>query len=122
MNRFVYLSVLILVVIFLSSLLANMQTNNPGSGDNATSSNEKPEIIHVPEVTDRGQLLHENHCMACHNDSVNSRNNTKAHSVDDIRQWVVHWSKHLELEWEKHDVDEVTNFLNRRYYHFTTEE
>ena len=39
----------------------------------------------------------------------------------EIRQWVVRWSKHLELGWGQHDVDLVTDFLNRRYYHFTTE-
>ena len=121
MNRYVYLPVLILIVGFIGVSLASKQSNNLASDDNATLPNKASEIIHAPVVTGRGQLLHENHCTACHNDSVNSRNNSKAHSIDEIRHWVIRWSKHLDLGWEKHDIDVVTDFLNQRYYHFTTE-
>ena len=105
----------------LGASLANMQDTNLNLDNTVSSSDKKSKIIDVPVTTERGQLLHENHCSACHNDSVNSRNNSKAHSVDEIRQWVVRWSKHLELGWGQHDVDLVTDFLNQRYYHFTTE-
>ena len=121
MNRHVYLFALMIMLVFLIAPLDNMQANNSVPDDNATSSNKKSEIVHAPVVTDRGQLLYENHCTACHNDSVNSRNNSKAHSIDEIRHWVIRWSKHLDLGWEKHDIDVVTDFLNQRYYHFTTE-
>lgn len=121
MNWRVYLFALIIMVVFLSVSLANMQSNNPDSDDNATISGKTSEIIHTPVVTNRGQRLYENHCTSCHNDSVHSRNHSKAHSVDEIRQWVIRWSKYLELDWEKHDVDVVTDFLNQRIYHFTTE-
>lgn len=121
MNRLGYLFALMIMLVYLVSPLANMQANNSVPDDNTTSSNKKSEIIHTPVVTGRGQLLHENHCTACHNDSVNSRNNSKAHSIDEIRHWVIRWSKHLDLGWKKHDIDVVTDFLNQRYYHFTTE-
>jgi len=124
-NRCAYLSVLILIAVFLSVSMASVRDDHPGSDDNTTSSERKSQIIHVPVVTkqatERGQLLYENHCTACHNDSVHSRRHGKARSINEIRQWVLRWSRHLELDWQKYDVDQVTNFLNRRYYHFTTE-
>lgn len=125
MRRFVYLPILILIVMFLGASLANMQGNRSAPDNNTTSSDKKSESIHAPVVTeqaqDRGQLLYENHCTACHADSVHNRNRDKAHSINEIRQWVMRWSKQLELGWGKHDVNVVTDFLNRRYYHFSTE-
>ena len=129
MNRHAYLFVLIFISAFLGVSLASVQTNNPGTDDKTRSSNNKSEIIHAPVVTKsvteratgRGQLLYENHCTACHEKSVHSRKHYKANSINDIHQWVIRWSNNLELGWGKHDVDVVTDFLNRRYYHFTIE-
>ena len=129
MNRHAYLFVLIFITAFLGVSLASVQTNNPGTDDKTRSSNNKSEIIHAPVVTKsvteqisgRGQLLYENHCTACHEKSVHSRKHYKANSINDIHQWVIRWSNNLELGWGKHDVDVVTDFLNRRYYHFTIE-
>ncbi len=129
MNRYAYLSILILVVVFIGVSLANMQVDNPSPNNNTSSSGKASEIIHTPVATEgvteqisgRGQLLYENHCTACHEKSVHSRKHYKANSINDIHQWVIRWSNNLELGWGKHDVDVVTDFLNRRYYHFTIE-
>ena len=125
MDRRAYLLTLMLIVVFFGVSMASVRDNNLGSDDNTTSSETKSQIIHAPVVTvpatERGQLLYKNHCTACHTDSVHSRRHGKAHSINEIRQWVLRWSRHLELDWKKHDVDLVTDFLNRRYYHFTTE-
>ncbi len=130
MNRYVYLSVLIAIVIFIGVSVANMRVNNPGSDNNATTSDKESEIIHTPvategvteRITGRGQLLYENHCTTCHESGVHLRQSGKVHSVNDIRQWVIRWSNNLELDWKKNDVDVVTNYINRRFYHFNTEE
>ena len=67
----------------------------------------------------RGQLLYETHCGACHDSSVHSRNPRKADSIGKIKYWVTRWSKELKLEWSSSDINEVTNHVNSKYYHFT---
>jgi len=67
----------------------------------------------------RGQLLYENHCGACHETSVHARNPRKASTTSDIRQWVSRWQKELKLNWPAADIDEVTKYLNSRYYHYS---
>jgi hypothetical protein len=103
-----------------------MPVNNPGSDNKATSPDQALKIINAPVATeqaiDRGQLMYENHCTTCHEGSVHLRQTNKAHSVKDIRQWIIHWSKYLELNWGENDVDVITDYVNRRFYHFTTEE
>lgn len=125
MKRYVYLSILMLVVVFIGVSLANMQVDNPRSNNNTASSEKESEITHTPvvteRVTDRGQLLYENHCASCHDSGVHLRQSGKAHSVKDIRQWVIRWSKNLELDWTNNDVDVVTDYINRRFYQFNTE-
>ena len=125
MKRYVYLSILMLVVVFIGVSLANMQVDNQRSNNNTASSGKASEITHTPVVTeratDRGQLLYENHCASCHDSGVHLRQSGKAHSVKDIRQWVIRWSKNLELDWTNNDVDVVTDYINRRFYQFNTE-
>ena len=125
MNRYAYMFVLIAIVVFIGVSLANMQVDNPRSNNNTASSKKESEITHTPvvteRVTDRGQLLYENHCTACHEKSVHSRKHYKANSINDIHQWVIRWSKNLELDWTNNDVDIVTDYINRRFYQFNTE-
>ena len=128
MKHYARFVALILFVVFFSVSLANMPVNNPGSdADNKATSTEKAsKIINAPvtteQVVDRGQLLYENHCTMCHESSIHHRKTNKAHSVRDIRQWVIHWAIHLKLNWGEDDVDVVTEYVNRRFYQFTTEE
>ena len=128
MKRYACLVALILFVVFFSISLANMPVNNPvpDADNKATPPDEVSKIINAPVATeqpvDRGQLLYENHCTTCHESSVHHRQTNKARSVKDIRQWVIHWSIHLKLNWGDDDVDVVTEYVNRRFYQFTTEE
>lgn len=80
----------------------------------ADSSQLKSSNIERP----RGQLLYETHCIACHGKSVHSRNPRKADSVGKINYWVTRWSSELKLNWSSSDIDEVTNYLNSKYYKF----
>ena len=66
----------------------------------------------------RGQLLYENHCIACHESNVHIRGNRKAKSIDDIRYWAARWSTHLELNWSADELTSVINYLNATYYQF----
>ncbi|NNG12625.1 MAG: cytochrome c [Halobacteria archaeon] len=71
------------------------------------------------ETFDRGQALYENHCKACHDTEAHMRTGRRAASHSDIRQWVTTWSFHAGLGWSNEEVDDVTDFLNRRIYHFS---
>ena len=122
MNRYAYLFVLTLIVVFIGVSLANMLTDNPVSENNTTLSDKEPETIHTPVTTDRGQLLYENHCTQCHDSVDHLRQRKKVRTINDIRQWVLRWSKNIELDWENNDIDVVTDYINRRYYNFTPEE
>ncbi|WP_455222717.1 c-type cytochrome [Kaarinaea lacus] len=67
----------------------------------------------------RGQLLYENHCGGCHETSVHGRDPRKATSIPEIRHWINTWQKELKLNWSQADIDDVTNYINFKYYHFT---
>lgn len=67
----------------------------------------------------RGQLLYENHCGGCHETSVHGRDPRKAASISEIRHFINVWQKDLKLNWSDADIDEVTSYINDRYYQFT---
>ena len=76
-----------------------------------------PKAIKVP-VPSRGQLLYENHCMACHESVVQIRTRQQATSLSALRERVQHWAAYLQLRWGKEEVEEVVGYLNSRYYTF----
>ncbi len=67
----------------------------------------------------RGQALYENHCKECHEALAHSRHGSKITSLQDIRSWVESWSIHSRLDWSQEDVNDVSDYLNSRFYHFT---
>ncbi len=71
------------------------------------------------ETFDRGQALYENHCMSCHEDGVHTRDARRATSIAELRKWVATWSFHASLDWSSEEIDDVADFMDRRYYHFT---
>ena len=73
----------------------------------------------VAETFDRGQALYENHCMSCHEATVHTRETRRATSVAELRKWVASWSFHASLDWTSEEIDDVADFMERRYYHFT---
>lgn len=75
----------------------------------------------LPERTEpvrEGKLLYENHCKACHDSTVHIRNKRRVRSLNDIRYWVQRWSSFLNLNWSQNQREQVTDFLNQRYYQF----
>ena len=75
----------------------------------------------LAESFDRGQALYENHCMSCHEDGVHTRDTRRATSVAELRKWVATWSFHASLDWSGEEIDDVTDYMDRRYYHFTAQ-
>lgn len=65
-----------------------------------------------------GRALYETRCIECHATSVHSRTKRIAGSCTEIREQVVRWSRQQGSEWTAEEVDDVTLYLNERYYAF----
>lgn len=68
---------------------------------------------------DPGRALYENHCESCHADWVHTREARKVTTLDELRARVATWSVHTGLQWTTEEVDEVTRYVNRRFYQLT---
>lgn len=69
----------------------------------------------------RGRLLYQNHCTVCHTSVVHVRERRKAKTREDIQSWIRRWQAELGLSWGSDEVDDVTEFLNDRYYRLKSE-
>jgi hypothetical protein len=123
MNKYTCLLLFAVILVLPALSLADIQgniTNNENKAKVPTEhdSTKQSSKARIFNETDRGKLLYENHCIFCHSQSVHDKSNTKVHSYKDIRHWVMHWSKHLKLEWNNDDLNTVTDYLNREFYHF----
>ena len=70
------------------------------------------------QAADRGQALYEMGCDACHDKSVHQRSARHAASLEEIRNYVTRWSAALGTGWRDEEIDQVTDYLNQRYYHY----
>jgi hypothetical protein len=70
---------------------------------------------------ERGRLLYENHCTGCHESLVHIRETRKADTPAAIREQIERWRAVLDLDWQASEVDDVLEYLNRRYYHYLVE-
>ena len=68
---------------------------------------------------DRGKALYENHCTACHDTSVHTRNTRQVQARGDLQLYVSTWSYHAQLDWSREEINDVTDYLDRSYYRFT---
>ena len=67
---------------------------------------------------ERGRILYETRCSACHAMSVHNRDARKATSFDGVRAQVLRWSAEAGGSWTADEIDDLTLYLNQRYYHF----
>jgi mono/diheme cytochrome c family protein len=68
---------------------------------------------------DRGEALYENHCSSCHDPQVHVEGEARhVATLADLRARVAAWSVHSGLNWSEEDVNDVTDYLNRRFYRF----
>ncbi|HIP68227.1 MAG TPA: cytochrome c [Chromatiales bacterium] len=68
---------------------------------------------------DRGRTLYENHCQFCHETWAHKRKSRLIGSLDSLRAWVTSWSVHAGLNWGEEEINDVTRYLNRRFYRLT---
>jgi mono/diheme cytochrome c family protein len=68
---------------------------------------------------DRGEALYENHCSSCHDPQVHLAGGARhVTTLADLRARVAAWSIHSGLNWSEEDVNDVTDYLDRRFYRF----
>lgn len=66
----------------------------------------------------RGEMLYQNHCIACHTTQVHWRDQRLATDWGSLRGQVRRWERNTGLSWSDDDVEAVSEYLNRRYYDF----
>ncbi len=67
----------------------------------------------------RGQLLYETHCISCHSTQVHWRDQRLARDWGSLRGEVQRWQAIAALNWSAEDVNDVSRYLNQRYYRFS---
>jgi mono/diheme cytochrome c family protein len=77
-----------------------------------------PALAQAAADAERGKLLYETRCSACHASSVHKREARKAKSFTALRAQVLRWSAEGGGAWSADEIDAVTQYLNRRYYGF----
>jgi hypothetical protein len=73
--------------------------------------------------------LHEANCISCHASmfegkasDIYTRKDRKVKNWDGLKDRVQMCATNLNLQWFDEDVDEVTHYLNERFYHFKATE
>jgi len=109
---------------FLPVMLLGLATTVAGAGDAVRFPASPSAVVGSRDSTStivaasRGALLYENHCTVCHTSVVHIRDNRKAKSIADLNGWVARWSGELKLNWSDEVINEVAEFLARRFYKF----
>jgi hypothetical protein len=68
---------------------------------------------------ERGRVLYEARCDLCHRTSVHVREARKATSFEELRRQVARWNAEIGGgAWSRDEIDDVTLYLNGRYYRF----
>lgn len=67
---------------------------------------------------ERGKMLYETRCNGCHTSSVHKRSARDAKSYARLQAQVRRWSAEVGGSWSGDDIDDMTLYLNQRYYRF----
>ena len=66
----------------------------------------------------RGEMLYQNHCIACHTAQVHWREQRLAKDWASLRVQVRRWERNTGLTWSDEDIEAVSQYLNQLYYQF----
>lgn len=67
---------------------------------------------------ENGDSLHADNCVKCHDSSVYTRANRRVTSMPKLGAQVRMCKDNLGITWFDDEVEDVTMFLNKKYYHF----
>ena len=66
----------------------------------------------------RGAMLYENHCIECHTRQIHWREKKMVTDWNSLITQVDRWQDISGLKWSKTDIEEVSCYLNGKYYHY----
>lgn len=82
-------------------------------------------FIEAEETPAPQSKLHATNCIECHStmfdgkpDTMYTRKDRKVKTAEGLRSRVQMCATNLNLQWFDEDVDEVTDFLDKEFYHF----
>ena len=67
---------------------------------------------------ERGRLLYQTHCGACHYERVHQRIRSDVKDLADLRDTVARWTKETKHRFTLDEIEEVVQYLNRSHYRF----
>jgi mono/diheme cytochrome c family protein len=67
---------------------------------------------------ERGALLYDTHCVACHTTEAHWRDKRQAADWQGVVAQVRIWQANAKLNWSEGDIEAVSVYLNRRHYHY----
>jgi cytochrome c5 len=70
----------------------------------------------APAAAERGQLLYETHCIACHDTQIHWRDQRRVQDWAGLLAQVRAWQARALLGWSDADVESVARHLNERIY------
>lgn len=65
-----------------------------------------------------GEQLHAEQCVKCHDDSVYTRANRRVKTLQKLNAQVHFCKNNIGIQWFDDEVNDVVEFLNKKYYHF----
>lgn len=70
---------------------------------------------------DRGELLYETHCLACHTEQMHWREQRLVTDLESLAMQVQRWETVTRAGWSNEDIEAVVRYLNKVYYRFPPE-
>ena len=68
--------------------------------------------------SERGRLLYETHCGACHYERVHQRIRSDVKDLADLRDTVSRWASQTKHRFTLDELEEVVQYLNQSHYRF----
>lgn len=69
-------------------------------------------------AADRGRLLYDTHCVACHDKQVHWRDTKVVTNWDTLVAQVRRWQAVAKLRWTEDDILQVARYLNNTVYRY----
>lgn len=66
---------------------------------------------------ERGQLLYETHCIACHSTQIHWREQKLVNDWESLLSQVRRWQYIGGLSWSEDEVADVASYLDKLFYH-----
>jgi mono/diheme cytochrome c family protein len=76
-------------------------------------------VAALAQDTNRGRLLYDTHCGACHYERMHERQRMKIRDLSDLRLAVARWSTQTKRTFAPDEIDDVVAYLDKMHYHLT---